>query len=75
MEESVVKAELGNLSQAVAKVLGRALKVELKVDRQEIQAVSSGISPEGLEDAATIVARVFRGQRIQEKSAGGSDGL
>ncbi len=75
MEESVVKAELGSLSQTVAKVLGRSLKVELRVDRQEIQAVSSGISPEGLEDAATIVARVFRGQRMQEKSAGGSDGL
>jgi DNA polymerase-3 subunit gamma/tau len=77
MEESVVKGELPTLAQVVTKVTGRALKVELKVAQTQRQAVG-GHGPgaaEGPGDAADLVARVFRGQRIQPRKSGGSNGL
>ena len=77
MEESVVKGELPTLAQVVTKVTGRTLKVELKVAQTQRQS-AGGHGPgaaEGPGDAADIVARVFRGQRIQPRNSGGSNGL
>ena len=77
MEESVVKGELPSLAQVVAKVAGRALKVELKVTQSQRQSAGGqgAGAAEGPGDAADLVARVFRGQRIQPRNSGGSNGL
>jgi DNA polymerase-3 subunit gamma/tau len=77
IEENVVKGELPALSQVVAKVAGRSLRIELKVAQAEKAAGQGGGGAEtaGPEDAADIVAKVFRGQRVQVKNSGGSDGL
>jgi DNA polymerase-3 subunit gamma/tau len=74
MEESVVKGEMAALAQAVAKAAGRALRVELKVAQAE-RGASGAPGEAEAENAADIVAHVFRGQKIAGKTTGGNDGL
>jgi hypothetical protein len=86
IEESVVKSEISTVALAVAKAAGRAIKVDLKVSQPSRAPGGGGSGAEPGEedenDPAAIVARVFRGQRIQPKTrpqarsgAGGNDGF
>jgi hypothetical protein len=82
IDENIVRHELGLLSQTAAAVAGKALRVELRVGGSRGPGSRSpggpgGQSPaaEGQADAATLVERMFRGQRIETKHRGGTDEL
>ncbi|MEI6389212.1 MAG: DNA polymerase III subunit gamma/tau [Spirochaetota bacterium] len=74
MEEGVVRTDLAKVAQVVATVSGKSLKIDLRVAEGTRLSRSTGSeSAIGTADAATIVERMFRGQRIVRKERGGSD--
>jgi hypothetical protein len=75
IEENVVKGELPILSQIVTKVAGQSLKVEFRVATERKAGGPGAAETGGVEDSADIVAKVFRGQKMQPKMSGGSDGF
>jgi hypothetical protein len=73
MEENIVRSELPLLVQVASTVAGRALKVEVRVDgAKNPRAGQAQSGDEKQSDAAAIVERMFRGQRIERKQGEGT---
>ncbi|HTX72810.1 MAG TPA: DNA polymerase III subunit gamma/tau [Rectinemataceae bacterium] len=71
MEESVVRARLGDIATAASSIAGRSFKVELRVEG------TKSPTPRDVSDAeatgpVAVVERVFRGTRMP--TAGGAEG-
>jgi len=71
MEESVVRGAVPAMAAAAAQAAGRAIKVELRVERPEAHPKGGHGAPHGEgPDPAAIVERVFRGSRVAPERKG-----
>jgi hypothetical protein len=75
MEEGVVRAEVGLLASVVKDFAARDLKVELRVSDGTESRKRQPSSSADYSDPATIVERMFRGQRLEPRQRGGQDEL
>jgi len=70
MEESVVRASVAEIAAVASELSGKTLKVELRVEPGQNRRPAADAPHDEKADPADIVARVFRGKRVDPTGRG-----